>query len=230
MQPLNFSQHARTLNAAMLGVAPVRAYVTVRHRNAWHNTQSNQYRDTWALSSDSLSARIEAESWRKSGSRFSIIETPALALLTAEGALVCADFHRADPFGGIDLDMAVSLLRAGEPLATGAHALGPSGPWRTPVNENSLLQGVEAYMPVSLIGADEAFKAYDSVAPAGRGLEMGWTSRARQEVRADFVWSIVNASLQDAGLDLDEVIGKYEALQEELIHPTGNRLSSPEQE
>lgn len=214
MQPVRFSEHAKVLNSTIIGVVPASAYVTVRHRNAWHNTESRRYQGDSAPEARLAFAKLNAEEWRERGSWFSIIETPALALLSREGAVYCADFHRDDPFSGLEADNAVRALRTGETIAAGARALGASGTWQTQPNEHSLLQGVDPFYEIQPVTRESTFDRHSSIPQAGRRASLEWTASPRANVRATSVSLIADAVVSAGGLERDVVLRNYELLKD----------------
>jgi len=214
MQPVRFSEHAKVFNSTIIGVVPVLAYVTVRHRNAWHSTESRRYQGDSALEASLAFAKLNAEDWRQRGSWFSIIETPALALLSREGALYCADFHRDAPFSGLDADNALRALRVGETVAAGARVLGVSGTWQRQPNEHSLLQGVDPFCDIQPVARESTFDRHSSIPQAGPRKILGWTVSPRANVRATSASLIADAVMSEAGLECDDVLRKYELLKD----------------
>lgn len=135
-EPISFSNHARLLNGELAGVVSTKAFVTVRHRNAWYGHESRQYRGRSALHPSRIGAQVEAEQWRASGSHFVIHETAGIVLIADEGCVLCVDFHADNPFGGWALEDGLKRLSPGVPLSVAMTALGEYGTWKITPDSN----------------------------------------------------------------------------------------------
>lgn len=78
-------------------IAPIKLYLIRSGRNAWQSTWITQYTEQ-TIQPDLASAIEQAETQRRKGDVYYILEMPALAFTTAQLCLVCTQFSELEPF------------------------------------------------------------------------------------------------------------------------------------
>ena len=183
VESIDVNRDAEFLDSELLGLVICRVFVTVRHRQAWHDTTSSQYQGQTSLSIDLDGAKVVAERWRKQGSHFLIREVPAIALLSADGAAFSVDFHHDNSFGTWDVREGGAVLRVGTPLSETLRALGSAGNWTIAPNPNSIVQARDAYAAVVPVGERARFHNFSSRS-SGPRYDLAWSTATAPEVSA----------------------------------------------
>lgn len=230
MEPLSFAKHARMLGAELTALVPTKAYITIRRRNAWHGVESRRYRGESAVNTTIDEAKKTAEGWRKQGSHFEILESPAIALLSTEGMVVCTDFHHQNPFGSYDATSIGSHLVLGTPLSEPLHILGVHGPWTAGPNPQSLVTEAHPWMPhwqLDQVTEATAFSSHISES-VGSDFMLQWVASPRSNVSARGVFAIAGEfRTANPGFELERALDEYEAAQVARTDAMYTELSDP---
>jgi len=96
-------------------VMPAALFIVTRQRNAWHGTESRQYKGPTSLTTTLSAAKKVGEGWRRQGSQFTIQEIPGLLIASHHSRYALVEFHSSNSFGTWRGDP-VEYLRPGIPL------------------------------------------------------------------------------------------------------------------
>lgn len=140
-------------------------YHSIYGRNAWHSTWVRKYSEG-SITTTLKDAKNYAERGRKPGSQFSIIELPAVEILSNEDTFFIVHINTQSPFKGCMTKKALDglknktgatkpgFLRSGSCLAQALYTLTPLSPYWTenpgPKNSIIILNGSEDEKPSSL--------------------------------------------------------------------------------
>ena len=192
------------------------AFLTIRRRTAWHGTTSSKYRRDSALFATLRGAEVAAEMWRGRGSWFVIEEQPAIALLTRQGAVVCADINAQTPFGHWDTFVGQRRIVPGVMLDDAISALGVNGTWLREIGADTIIQVVddlEGHLGKEILTGGTTFVEHESnVDGEGRQWSddsLSWIERPHK-IDASGVLAITGAVRDLAGVASFEVaLNKY---------------------
>lgn len=221
---------AALLESELLGILVCRAFITVRQRNAWHETTSSQYRGESSLNVSLDAAKGVAEEWRKQGSHFLIREVAAIALLSPLCLAVTVDFYHDDSFGYWDVARGKQSLRRGNALEEPLRSLGHMGDWAIRPDRNSIVRGVELFATVRPVGARARFSAYTSISDGPR-YYLRWLARDVPTVSARGAHRIRRAfaSINESGAiarGLDEFEAAKKQRREDVFHRLKKRAEA----
>lgn len=156
----------------------VRLYLTIRTRNAWHSTESVQYKGEGALATDLQTAHQAAEDWRAMGSQFQIREVCGLAFVGNQGAFVWTQTWEMAPFEKWGqtphTEPAKSHIRQGLRFVDLQEVLRRGWGFRPP-NQNSLETGLAEIASLERTSQERPTHCYESIPPGTSQVRLGWS-------------------------------------------------------
>ncbi|MEX0426054.1 hypothetical protein AB3X52_00365 [Nocardioides sp. DS6] len=191
----------RLMDGELLSIRPVRLYVLLANRNAWHSTTSRRYNGAGGLFGSLDAAQRAAEDLRKPGTWFKIMDAPGLALRGEGGLVVTAEHHSNTSFGAWDVEAGRQHLVIGTRLWDVVRALGTSGTWRRQTSEHSFITGILGDLFVEDLRGDW-FQEWDSES-RGSSYYLSWTEY-RGDYKRDGVDAVRDAFIEVNGVDAVE--------------------------
>jgi hypothetical protein len=210
---LSSTRHRALFDAELLAVQVSRIHVTLRHRNAWNDTTSSQYRGPGSLTVSRREAEDVAEGWRERGSWFVIHEVPVLLLGTQLGPVAIAEFHTKNSFANWNRNSAAArVLRIGASAGDAIRSLGRFGidddqwwhnDWTAAISPHSSINGRPVWLPEYVTPKPRGrFKTWASV-NNGSTYRIGWRE-FRTEERAVGASAVVTVFRELNGADAVE--------------------------
>lgn len=167
---------------------PIILYNCIYGRNAWHSTWIKRY-SAGSITTTLADAKKHAENSRKPGSQFSIVELPAIEIVSNDDVFFVIHINTPSPFKGCMTKKALDglknkagvtqpgFLQAGSCLAQALYTLTPLSPYWTenpePKNSIIILNGSADEEPSSL--PSRKLTGWQSKT-FGKKFYLGWTN------------------------------------------------------
>lgn len=168
----------------------VMLYYGIYGRNAWHSTWVKRYTEG-SITTTLTDAKLYAEKSRKPGSQFSIVELPAVEVVSDEETYFVVHINTLSPFKGCMTKKALDrlknkvgvtqpgFLRTGSCLAQALYTLTPLSPYWTenpdPKNSIIILNGSSDKKPPAL--PTRKLTGWKSKT-FGKNFYLGWTEQS----------------------------------------------------